>query len=504
MWIAEGTDWLKSAIIVSRTNKSALLHIKLRRASKIIEKSAREGSISNFQFSIFNFHAKNSRKRGFTLIEVVIDFGILALITVAVLGAYSASLKSIDLAKAKIAAVALANEKMEFLRNLPYDDLATEHGAIYPPGSILDDEEVTRKGIRFTVKTEISPVDDPYDGTAGGGSPDLNPADYKKIDITVSKVGAHGYLAKISSSFAAKAAETAGNTGIARICVFGEDGQPVAGATLTIKNTTLTPPVNMSLTIPDDGCYMVPNLPPDDHNHYNLSVTKAGYSTDSTYPRTSQNPNQLQPDVNIIVQQVTNQTLSIDRLGNLTIQLVDDAGDPIANAAVHVEGAKEIYFNPRTPKYAQDFTSDGDGKIVLNNMEFDQYTVTVDDWIIAASSPYEPIDLKAGQNLVATLHLTHSNTLPVIVSAEPVVSQRGTVLALSVNGRNFSSPTIKIVDGQGNEIGGTNVVVTSHGQDQTIDADINLASAAVGIWDIIVTNDDGENIRQVGGLEVVN
>ena len=64
---------------------------------------------------------------------------------------FAAGYSAMGLAKAKISAVALANEKMEDIRNMTYDELATEHGIIYPGGNILDDETIVRKNINFNV-----------------------------------------------------------------------------------------------------------------------------------------------------------------------------------------------------------------------------------------------------------------------------------------------------------------------------------------------------------------
>ena len=281
----------------------------------------------------------------------MIDISLIALVATGVLSAYSASFKAMELAKAKTASVALANEKIEQIHNMPYDSLATEHGFIYPPGTILDDEELIRRGVRFNVHTVISYIDDPFDGNATGtiiGKPqDLYPYDYKKVEVTVSKVGRNGYLSKLTTNVAAKAAETPSNTGIIKLCVIDSTGSPVSGATLTIENSELDPPVEkMSGVTGIDGCIMVPSLPPDSQNNYHLTATKDGFSTDLTYPRTAQNPNELYQDIDIIIQQVTEKTLIIDRLSTMEITFVDSSGNVLPNTSFHLRDSKEIYFNP--------------------------------------------------------------------------------------------------------------------------------------------------------------
>jgi len=439
-------------------------------------------------------------------VEILVDFAIVAIVSTAVLSAYSVSFKVISLAQAKIAAVALANEKMEIIRNMPYDDLATQHGPIYPPGNLLDTESITRNGINFTVNTVISYVDDPYDGNAEGTIPnqpkDLYPYDYKKVEITVLKTGRSGHLAKISSNVAAKAAETPSNSGIIKVCLIDSLSQSVPDATITITNPEADPPVNMVVQSDINGCIMIPNLPPDQHNQYHVTVSKDGYSTDSTEPRTAQNPNALKPDIDILIQEVTNVTLQIDRVSTMVIDVKDTNGTPIGNAQLHLQGKKEIYFNPSTPKYSHDFVTDANGHLQVDSLEFDDYTITLPNWNIASTSPYQPISLKANTTLPVIVTATLSATYPTVESAEPISGQVGETVSLSVIGSNFGSdPLIKMVSASGSEIVGQNVSVSRHSGKEIIDADFDLSGAATGQWSIIIST-GGQIVTQTDGFEV--
>lgn len=446
-----------------------------------------------------------SQKKGFTLVEIVVDIAIVTLVATAVLSAYSAGFKSMELARAKLAAVALANEKMEEIRNLPYDELATVAGPIYPPGEILDNETVDRKGIQFNVHIVISYVDDPFDGDVLGSIPgkpqDLYPYDYKKVEITTSKIERSGYLARLSSNVSAKAAETPSNSGIIRLCIADETGVPVPEANITITNPDVTPPVNISAVTGNDGCIMVPNLPPDQQNNYHLTATKDGFSTDMTYPRTPQNPNALQPDVDVSLQQVTNQTLYIDRLSTMAIDFVNETGAPIPNISFHLEGSKEMYFNPSTFKYSSDLTADANGHIELTNMEYDDYKITIPGWIVVSTSPYQPVGLHANTTLPVKIVAAQNLNWPVIYNCEPRAAQSGETARLTVTGNNFADGLgIKLINGT-NEIAGTNIDLT---QDDTIDADFDLSGAEAGLWDILITNPGGETVRQEKGIEIQN
>lgn len=457
-------------------------------------------------------------KKGFSFVEILIDLAILSAISAAVLMTYSASSKSMELAKAKIASIALANEKMEELRNMPYDDLATKTGAIYPPGNILDEEIIEEKGIRFKVETVIFFIDDPYDGCAdthvdgitdsvclqnmpAGKPKDIYPYDYKKAEITVTKVGRNSYLSKLSSTFSAKAAETATNTGIIKLCIVDSTGAPVPEADISIENSQVSPIVDIHAKTGLDGCIMVPNLPPSTHNDYHLVVTKDGYSTDMTYPRTAQNPNALTPDVDVSVQGVTSQTLVIDKVSKLIIDVVDKVGLPISSAPLHIAGTKEMYFNPSTLKYVNDFTTDVNGHLELEKMEFDNYNFSVAGKYIVTSVPYQPINL--GPNVTLNVRLVVSD-LPSdlsIATCDPKAGKTSEHIYLTITGENFdSSVAVKIVyPGNNHEIAATNVSVK---QGKEIEAEIDLTGAETGLWNLVITNPDASTITQPNGFEV--
>lgn len=446
----------------------------------------------------------NKKLSGFTLIEVLVDISIFSIVSLAVISSYMASFRAIDYSKAKIASVALANEKMEDLRNMPYNSLATEHGPIYPPGNIVDEEIIYRQGIKLVAVTHIRYVDDPYDGNAAGtivGKPkDLYPYDYKKVEVTVLKVGRSGLLARITSNIASNAAETPTDSGIINTCVVDSSSSPIDAATVSIFNDHVSPAVDMTVTTGSDGCIMVPNLPPNGENNYHISATKSGYSTDMTYSRESANLNSLQPDLNVYVQQISSQTLSIDKLSTLNIDIVDSGGGLIANTAVHIDGAKEKYFDPQTFKYSADLTTDGAGHIALPNMEFDNYKVTIAGYTVLTTSPYQPIDLKADTTLSARITVGNS-AYPIILSCEPAKGLTGnSSTPLMIMGENLQGASVKLIAENGIEIIGTNLV---YGENTVIDVDLDLSTAAMGFWDILIEK-DGNSTRQLDGFEVTS
>jgi len=444
------------------------------------------------------------KSKGFTLIEVIIDLLVISMVSLAVVGAYSAGYKSIEYARTKISAVALANEKMEILHNMPYDSLATVTGLIYPPGQIPDTEEVNRNGFNFQVKTTISCVDDPYDGNADGtilGKPrDINICDYKKAKIEISKEGRPPTLAKLVTDIAANAAETDGNTGIIKLCVFDSNLEPVNEATVELTNAEY-PDLHMSGLTDTTGCLLFPNLPPNVHNYYHVMATKPGYSTDQTYDRTSQNKNEDQRDLDVLAQQVTPQSLYIDQLGHLQATFKDVSGNPASNVEIRVYSEKLKWTNPETPKYDQALTTDANGLISLENMEYDNYyfqPMTSGNYIKTAS-PYQPLNLPGGGNVSSEIVLTAGASDLRISSSLPI---QGTVgdngLAVKISGENLSGiETAKLIKGATEIIG--NIGYTTSNEMEVV---FDLTSAETGVYDLYLSK-SGLEIRQPNGLEVI-
>jgi len=108
---------------------------------------------------------KNQNKnkpRGFTLLEIIVTLGIMV---IGLLGVTQMTILFLQInadQKAHVTAIALANEKLELIRNLPYNSIGTVGGV--PAGNLVQNESITNNSIDFNVKTEIIYIDDPFDG----------------------------------------------------------------------------------------------------------------------------------------------------------------------------------------------------------------------------------------------------------------------------------------------------------------------------------------------------
>lgn len=435
----------------------------------------------------------------------------------AVFGALAASflmtLKTVNSGKVRTAASALVNEQMEVLRNLPYDSLATQNGTIFPQGAISDTQTITRSGVSYTLTTEIVTVDDPFDGcvipagqnlyscTDGGTSSqqDLVPVDYKRISIEATQVGSTVSLAKASSNAAAKAAETPTNTGILLVIVNDSQGQPVVDATVTVTNV----PANVSLqgTTNNRGYFFVANLPPDHQNGYHIIATKTGYSQDGTTSRTSQNPNQVQPDVDISVQQITTQTLAIDLLSTMAVSVVNEANQPLPNVILNATGTKLTSTNPDTPKNTFTQITNSSGLATFPNIEWDSYALTPPgNYYVVTTSPYQTVALNPNTTLNVTLVLTTDNHWPLITDVSPNSGTTGAAVDVTIDGDNFESDTTVLLRKSGSsDVVPTQINVAANKKSLT--AHFDLTGVAAGAWDIVLTS-SGKTATQIQGFVI--
>jgi len=79
---------------------------------------------------------KQSRKRGFTLIEALVASTLLGMIVLAVISAVSASQRLSFEGQKQLLGVMAADDFLAELVTLPYDDLKLKHGLVQPTGEL--------------------------------------------------------------------------------------------------------------------------------------------------------------------------------------------------------------------------------------------------------------------------------------------------------------------------------------------------------------------------------
>lgn len=268
------------------------------------------------QLSTTTSYEPSFARRGMTLIEVLFTIGVVGVLFVGIYGIFQVSIEVVSNSKARAGALALAIERMEQLRSLPYEQVGTAGGI--PAGSIPQSESVTLNQTEYTRRTFISYVDDPADGS---GALDDNgiTADYKlvKIEMQWSVRGSVRTYFQVSS-IVPRGIESLTGGGTLRIQVYDALSQPVTGATVRVLNTTGTSTIDVTTYTNAQGFVTFPGTPVG--AGYQILVGKSGYSGAQTYAATAGNPNPTPGHLSVADGQTTTGTFFIDYLAALSVQ----------------------------------------------------------------------------------------------------------------------------------------------------------------------------------------
>ena len=263
-------------------------------------------------------------KRAFTLIETIIAIAILLIVMVGILGVLQMNIRVAGRTAVRVGAVSLVNERMEMLRNLAYDDIGTVNGI--PSGLIPQEETVVLNNIEYTLKTFIQYFDDPTDGIGANDENGIT-ADYKKVRVEVSWSGKYAAApVKAVSDFMPKGIETVTGGGTLSINIFDAQIQPVSLASIRILNNEVEPNIDINVQTNDQGKIIFPGSP--SVGHYQIIVTKTGYSTAKTYDASLENPSPDPGHLTILEGQTTEASFAIDKLSSLVINTMKpETGD---------------------------------------------------------------------------------------------------------------------------------------------------------------------------------
>jgi len=363
-------------------------------------------------------------QKGVTLVESLVGVAVFMIIAASVYQAYSVTMSAIRNSRVKIAATALANEEFEIARNLSYADVGIVGG--FPSGKIPRTETLVRNGAEFTVETVVRNIDDPFDGTIGGSPNDLSPADYKLIEIEISCAACRNFQPLQFTTFVApRALETASTNGALFVRVFDAVGQPVQGANVHIENNQASPTFVIDDTTNNDGFLQIVDAPPGTEA-YEITVSKLGYSTDATYPTGAQgNPNSTKPHATVATQLLTQLSFAIDRTSTLDVSSVTDTCSAAPSIDFSLAGSKLIGTNPDVLKYSAPHITDGSGRKIISNLEWDTYNLAFTDGVydLAGTIPLAPITLNPNSNQDFKLIVAPKNPRSVLVTVKDASTQ---------------------------------------------------------------------------------
>lgn len=354
------------------------------------------------------------KKQGFSLIEVLVVIFIAAVVfttfyTVAMVGS-----RFIIEAKNRLAAVAVANESMEIIRNLAYENVGVD-GNVEIPGNLLASEEKIINGNEYKIETDVRYVDDSMDGVFPD---DAIQNDYKIVRITVSWVDTAGQTQSVSSTsrFVPSGLETSVGGSPLSINVSSEINgieSPVEDSSVSITNTN--PVINDSVDTDPVGHIMLPAA--SVATGYHLVITKNGYEQVETMDTT---PTfiPMYKHVDVIANNLNQYSFKQNKLADLRIKASDYQNNPVEGIAFSIAGGKVIghddlanivYRMSNTPGNevfglsSVSGTTAADGEKVYSQISPGSYNISMD-----ANADYEfidfapsvsPVSLDPGSNL---------------------------------------------------------------------------------------------------------
>ena len=381
------------------------------------------------------------------MVEVLVASAIFAVLALGVYQAFVGVSGLAISAKNIAGAISLANEQIEIARNLPYSDVGIFAGS--PPGKLPYERFATSSGMVFKITTFVHNIDDHFDGTINGNPNDSAPADYKLVEVTVScgsglpGQGVCRYFnpLTLTAIVSPKNLEISSGNGALFVKVFDANGQPVPEADVKVTNLKATTTMIIHDTTNNDGLLQLVDIPPGDFA-YRVEVGKSGYSSARTYAKGELGlTNPISPDTTVLTGQLTQLSLIIDRLSNLTFQAVDNYCQPAGPFSLKLQGARLLSADPEVLRYSENKTISADGTLLLNNLEWDTYKIEADDssLVIAGSFPLQSVLVPPGTDNTIKLVLKPKLGKGLLVSIKDGASglpRSDVEVNLSGNGEN--------------------------------------------------------------------
>ena len=252
--------------------------------------------------------------RGISLVGVIVSASLMVLIFGGLFSAFATLTDMISRQKGEAGAVALLNERIEYIRSLPYNTVGTIGGIV--SGPLPQNNTVTLNGVTYNERIFVNYIDDKADDVA---PTDIIPSDYKvvKVEYSWDHKGATTTRSLISN-IVPNGMETNVGGGTLTIDVFDATVQPVDSATIRIVNNNTTTTIDTTVNTNISGRAIFPGAPAA--AGYQITVTKAGFSVDQTYSATTSNPSPSPSHVAVVESVVSSVSFSIDELSDMTLE----------------------------------------------------------------------------------------------------------------------------------------------------------------------------------------
>ena len=251
--------------------------------------------------------------KALTLIDVLIGIALTLVIFLGIFGLFQLALKVIGQSQARITATAIANQEIEKIRNLPYEDIGVQGG--FPDGVLPSVTTTVSGGREYTIETRVDFVVDPDDGVA---SPeDECPNDYKRVKVKVSWQGKFGGEVEISTDVSppSLAQECGTSGGILSVSVFDAYGVMVPFPSIEVRDPSTDALIKTAAPAEGHHYFSLPT------STYKVVVTKNGFSTERTYG-TDEIATPQKPHPIVLDKQTTEISFSIDELSSFSVDTV--------------------------------------------------------------------------------------------------------------------------------------------------------------------------------------
>ncbi|PIR73888.1 MAG: hypothetical protein COU40_00100 [Candidatus Moranbacteria bacterium CG10_big_fil_rev_8_21_14_0_10_35_21] len=392
--------------------------------------------------------------KGFTLIEALVLLFVFSITVATFYSVFTVGMKNIIQSKNRLGAIALANEKMEIIRNLKYDDVGIAGGI--PSGNLVAEEDVAENSKNYHVKTLVQFVDDSLDGVFPD---DTMPTDYKIVKVNVSwDIDQKSGEVNLVSRFVPPGLEIMSGDGVLAINVIDNEGNGIAQTTVHIINNTVSPAVDLVVQTDNSGNLMFPGAK-ESIQKYKLIISKNEYETISTL-----DPNEVSYDPIDIHASVVSGLLNVKTIvqnltANLKIVTKDISGNKIEDVGFDLEGGRILgtsgtYGEIKTYNLEGSYSTDSNGEKEFNNISPGEFDIdnlsSVSGYTQIGTDPAAPFFIAPGKTETVEIKFADNSVDSLLVSIKgPTVeiSVEGAEARL-FNGDGFDETLLTLSDGR--------------------------------------------------------
>lgn len=335
------------------------------------------------------YRLRTGGEKGVTLIDTLVGVSLMLIVFLGINAAFRLSVDVITNNKARAGALALAGERMEYIRSLTYASVGTSGGI--PPGALAQSETRSLNGVTYTRRTVVVYADDPKDGLGASDSNGIT-TDYKAVKVDVAWTSRLGGTRHVDLTARVSPPTSQGETNPCTyscaklvISVVNAISQPVAGASVAITNPSSDPTVNFTTFTDASGTVVLLAAPVA--SGYGATASNPGYTSDSKSFTMGSGG--------------VSQTLQIDAVSSIVV-VTRTYGD-----GAYITG---VPFTLSGATYGYNAVLGGGGSptTTVSNLKWDTYSMSVapaTGYDLAYSCEPQPILLSPDTSTTTTLYL---------------------------------------------------------------------------------------------------